>query len=175
MSFGPFSSASPAWTRRGFHSGFGYGGWHPWRRAPSRIVWFLVGAASATLWIKHKEHHVHQHYGRCRRLRADSIKLEQELPLPEAVSADPSHGMHRVPWHQLPHPSAPGKDASAAREREGAQVPAQPPLTALKSAFDEWEKGQDRMIENEKEHMAKVSRQAVDTVRHTVLPMISFE
>jgi len=32
-------------------------GFHHWHRGPSRIVWFFLGAATATWWIKHKEIH----------------------------------------------------------------------------------------------------------------------
>ncbi|KAF8074898.1 hypothetical protein FPV67DRAFT_603475 [Lyophyllum atratum] len=28
--------------------------WH-WHRGPSRLIWFFIGAATATWWIKHKE------------------------------------------------------------------------------------------------------------------------
>ncbi|KAF5383523.1 hypothetical protein D9615_003590 [Tricholomella constricta] len=28
--------------------------WH-WHRGPRRLIWFIIGAAAATWWIKHKE------------------------------------------------------------------------------------------------------------------------
>ncbi|KAF5362440.1 hypothetical protein D9756_002417 [Leucocoprinus leucothites] len=41
---------------------------HYWRRGPSRLLWFIVGAGAATWWHKHHEMHKHEWtWGHCRR------------------------------------------------------------------------------------------------------------
>ena len=161
----PFQ-ASSAFAKRGYHSAFGYGGgWHPWRRAPSRLLWFVLGATSAALYIKHKDSDLRKSYGRCKRIGPEHMMMVDTTGAAQGApaAAAPSVHPHWGPQYPLPQPAAPGWNA----ERAAGEAPSQPPLQALKLAFDGWEKTQDRRIEEEKEHMAKVSRQAVDAVRAT--------
>lgn len=60
-----------------------------WHRGPSRIIWFLIGAASATWWIKGKEARHGQgswSYGHCVR---PSIQPQLQ-PLPAPPNPDAS-------------------------------------------------------------------------------------
>lgn len=167
----PFAHATSAFAKRGYHSAFGYGGgWHPWRRTPSRILWFVLGAGSAALYIKHKDSDLRKSYGsRCRRIGPEHMTMDGSAAVQGGTPA-PAASVH-AHWgtsqYPLPHPAAPGWNAPG--ERAAGETSPQPPLQALKSAFDGWEKNQDQRIEEEKEHMAKVSRQAVDAVRPFVI------
>lgn len=65
----------------------------PYHR-PSRAIWFLIGAASATLWIKHRESHCAEgRYGPCVRQRAIQPASQQQTiaQIPEAL-----HSVSRV-------------------------------------------------------------------------------
>lgn len=76
--------------------------WHPmhFRRGPSRLVWFFIGAGSATLLIKHKEASLHsdnkRYWGHCFRA---PIQVPPSLPnSPLQNNTDSSKYPHPQPW-----------------------------------------------------------------------------
>ncbi|KAF8963417.1 hypothetical protein BDZ97DRAFT_1758673 [Flammula alnicola] len=90
-----------------------------WHRGPSRLLWFIVGAATATWWIKRKDAD-RRIFGHCKRP-------------PIQASSGPASD----------HPGA---------------------FSGSRSPFSDWEKRQDWQWEQEKEHLAKISRQATDAM-----------
>jgi hypothetical protein len=75
---------------------------------PSRAFWFLIGAASAALWIKHREHrYAEGRYGPCIRQRAIQPATQQQgvpaeprqsnnAPLPPPSAVQTSEALHSV-------------------------------------------------------------------------------
>jgi hypothetical protein len=108
-------------------------------------------------------------WGSCRRVGVEGMGANLNASAPPASAGAPSAAAQRWPWYPLPHPYSMGSAPPPADGAEGI-APPPPPFSPLK-AYEGWEKQQDERIAAEKAHMAKVSRQAVDTVR---LPPSSF-
>lgn len=113
-----------------------------WHRGPSRIVWFAIGALTAAWWIKRKDGDRYT-FGHCRRLPPQSYP-----------QTDPATSQSTTPvtytWPQtisdIPRAinSIPPADSS----------PASP----------EWGKRTEWLSEQERVHLANISRQATDAV-----------
>ncbi|KAF7308637.1 hypothetical protein HMN09_00713000 [Mycena chlorophos] len=74
---------------------FSYGYRHHWHTGPSRLVWFVLGAASATWWIHRKQHHAasnEQHFGRCIRQPIPPLQNDPPAPAPAPPAPNP------MPW-----------------------------------------------------------------------------
>jgi len=141
------------------HPHFPYShGFHSWHGGPRRLVWFVLGAASATMWIHHKEAHRQTHeryFGHCFRPPVASMRPDL-LPPDEAAqwrARDISAAINKIPAAPAPAPT-----------------PASSPLPWGYS-----EAHQDRQWEEEKlklqaigkqaeNVMAKLSEDALDTV-----------
>ncbi|KAJ7180541.1 hypothetical protein C8R46DRAFT_1069797 [Mycena filopes] len=70
-----------------FHPSHGFHSWH----GPRRTVWFLIGAATATWWIHHKEAHRQTHeryFGHCFRPPVPPIQPRQP-DSPPVMTAEP--------------------------------------------------------------------------------------
>jgi len=119
----------------------------PWRRGPSRLVWFLIGAATATWWLKRKDTD-RRIFGHCMRpsiQSSPSQSTDSSAPpptnpgWPQSLSEIP-RVINNIPQvHSSPTPSSPA------------------PLV-------EWEKRQEQQWDLEKEHIARISRQATDAM-----------
>ncbi|KAF9453618.1 hypothetical protein P691DRAFT_719478 [Macrolepiota fuliginosa MF-IS2] len=57
-------------------------------RGPSRIVWFLIGAGTATWWIKHRDVHHFSQWGHCRRLAIENATANANM----STTAQPANG-----------------------------------------------------------------------------------
>ncbi|KAK7030724.1 hypothetical protein R3P38DRAFT_3188421 [Favolaschia claudopus] len=125
---------------------FSYGhGFHSWR-GPRRAVWFLVGAAAATMWHHHREahHHVHERYfGHCYRPPVQYRPNDPALPNPPECH-----------WRPRDVPSAINHMPPA-------------PLQAPSPAPLPWgypESHKDYQWEEEKRKMQAIGRQAEDVM-----------
>ncbi|KIM44941.1 hypothetical protein M413DRAFT_442916 [Hebeloma cylindrosporum] len=127
-----------------------------YHRAPSRLLWFFIGAGTATWWIKRKECEGRS-FGPCRRL-------------PPSSQGFPSTS-NAAPAYQYPAPD-PAKPSIPADSRDQAPVPTPPPQDAAPAGprmrfpppIWEWEKRQDREWEQDKENFIKMSSQAADVM-----------
>ncbi|KAH8093795.1 hypothetical protein BXZ70DRAFT_949224 [Cristinia sonorae] len=140
-----------------------------WHRGPSRLVWFMIGAFSATWWWKHKQ----GHNGRV------SYCSRPELP---ANSYQPPPYYPQHPHQQQPPPQSTAlmkneTEPAAAAEpvvhtREwnwswGSHTPLPPP--PVDHGWDEekhrqWEQERwEKRIDEEKQKLQNIGRQATDT------------
>lgn len=127
-----------------------------WSRGPSRLLWFAIGAASATWWVKRRECNGRT-FGPCMRPPIQSHihvsgNAATDAPQPSA------HG------HPSPSPW-PQNISDIPRAINNIPQPNHVPPTYSPSTLGEWEKRQDAQWDLEKEHLAKISRQATDAVR----------
>ncbi|PPQ88701.1 hypothetical protein CVT25_009465 [Psilocybe cyanescens] len=122
-----------------------------WSR-PSRLVWFIVGAASATWWIKRRESNGRT-FGHCMR-----------PPIQSHIHASGNNdGIQPPPQgHHSPWPQSIGDIPRAINNIPEPSPP--PPQIYSPNALGEWEKRQDTQWDLEKEHLAKISRQATDAM-----------
>jgi hypothetical protein len=123
-----------------------------YHRAPSRLLWFIIGAGTATFWIKRKDCEGRS-FGPCRRLPPSS----QGFP-------NPSNSAPPYPY-SAPAPSEPTipSDQAPVAPQQGA--PPAGPRMRFPPHMWEWEKEQDREWEQDKENFIKMSNQAADVVR----------
>ncbi|KAF7331545.1 hypothetical protein MKEN_00033600 [Mycena kentingensis (nom. inval.)] len=86
-----------------------YHGFHHFRRGPSRILWFTLGAASAAWFVKRREAHQHttdRHFGRCWRPpvgslpqpNSDEWKLRDLNNIPHATATEAPPPPSPLPW-----------------------------------------------------------------------------
>ena len=110
-------------------------------RGPSRILWFLIGAATASLLVKRTDSHSRT-FGHCRR-------LQYQTPPPNSSVPDgaPSDGGHFAS-------SAPNSWSVTLRDVPRA-INNIPP----------WGSEQQQSWQQEKEYLADVSRKVADAVR----------
>ncbi|KAJ7834102.1 hypothetical protein B0H13DRAFT_2212361 [Mycena leptocephala] len=133
---------------------FGYShGFHSWH-GPRRTIWFLIGAASATWWMCHKEAHRHTHeryFGHCFRPPVPSIQ-----PRP----ADPQLNEPVQQWRPRDIPSTINN------------MPPAMPWGYPESHKDrQWEEEKQKMQaigRQAEEVMAKLSEEALDSVMSTM-------
>ncbi|KAF8194953.1 hypothetical protein BJ912DRAFT_1040523 [Pholiota molesta] len=103
-------------------------------------------------------------WGSCRRVGVEGMGANPaNASAPPASASAPSAAAQRGPWYPLPHPYSMGSAPPPADGAGAIAPPPPPPFSPLK-AYEGWEKQQDERIAAEKAHMAKVSRQAVDTM-----------
>ncbi|KAF8194951.1 hypothetical protein BJ912DRAFT_1040521 [Pholiota molesta] len=107
-------------------------------RRPSRLLWFLLGAGTTAVAMKSQAMAQYHGHGRHGWGSCRRVGVEGMGANPASASAPPASA------------SAP----SAAAQRGPCPL----------KAYEGWEKQQDERIAAEKAHMAKVSRQAVDTM-----------
>ncbi|KAH9479569.1 hypothetical protein JR316_0008164 [Psilocybe cubensis] len=113
-----------------------------WGRGPSRLLWFAIGAASATWWVRRRECS-NRSFGPC-------IRQPIQSPIGNTDTTQPS-------WPQSV------TDIPRAINNIPQPAPVQH-TTYSPSTIGEWEKRQDAQWELEKEHLAKISRQATDAM-----------
>ncbi|THH27462.1 hypothetical protein EUX98_g6721 [Antrodiella citrinella] len=126
--------------------------WHNWHhRGPSRFVWFMIGAFSATWYLKHCKNHWNHRVG-CSRpdLPAESYSQQpQYIPPPQQHSTKPYQ----------PNPEGEKVAASPSREwRRGWGSPPAPP-TPTPPVDHGWDEEAQRRWAEEKQQ----KRQAADT------------
>ncbi|KAF9471755.1 hypothetical protein BDN70DRAFT_887758 [Pholiota conissans] len=152
-------------------------------RRPSRLLWFFIGSGVTALVMKSHApseyfHERGEHgWGRCRRVNVEGMCPSRDAdgrcirnptadantnaPL-ERAPTDPMT-FHRGGWYPMPQPPATPPAPPLPVDHTPMPTPP-PPFRALKDAVDGWEKEQDELIDAKKAHIAKVSRQAVDTM-----------
>jgi len=112
------------------------------RRGPSRIVWFILGGAAASWWIKHKEMRTHERYmGYC----------------------------HRKPVY--PAPPASTSDGSAANQDVNANAQPGSTTMPVVWGNKEWEDEKDRMWavgRQAGDTMSELSEAALDNILSAV-------
>lgn len=120
-----------------------------YHRAPSRLLWFIIGAGTAAWWIKRKDCE-RLSFGPCRRLPPSSQGF------PNASNPAPPYP------YSAPAPSEPTDQAPIAPQQDAA-----PPAPRMRFPPHvwEWEKQQDKEWEQDKENFIKMSNQAADVVR----------
>jgi len=132
-----------------------------YHRAPSRLLWFIIGAGAATWWIKRKDCEKRS-FGPCRRLPPSSQGFPNASnpapPYPYSAPAPPAPSEPSIPSDQPP--VAPQQSAA-------------PPAPRMRFPLWEWEMQQDREWEQDKENFIKMSNQAADVVRTLFLYPIS--
>lgn len=126
-----------------------------WHRGPSRIVWFLIGAGAATWWIRRKDGE-RRIFGHCRRVSPLDVNEAPQGPspwqpqtisdVPRAIANMPP-SYEATPAHQQQQPVSPGARGMMGEDWDPRKM----------RHDDQWEA--------EKEQLAKLSRQATDTVR----------
>lgn len=87
---------------------------HHWHRGPSRILWFFIGAASATFWIKRKDMHNEGHFSRCFRA---PIQQPPPASAPAWSARDIPGAINNIPPAE-PVPWALGHQKSASSREE---------------------------------------------------------
>ncbi|KAJ7449590.1 hypothetical protein FB451DRAFT_1566921 [Mycena latifolia] len=110
-------------------------GFHSWH-GPRRAVWFIIGAASATVWMTHKECHRHTHeryFGHC--FRPPIPPMQTRTP------ADPQE------WRPRDIPAA---------------INNMPPAPPLPWGYPESHR--DRQWEEEKRKLQAIGQQAEDVM-----------
>lgn len=140
----------------------GFRHWHSmghWHRGPSRLFWFIIGAASTAWWLKYKDiHHHDRYFGHCFRPPV------QAPPPPFVQSTVPSDS------------NLPRGDNTLGAEAPHVRRPRNIPEARPPQGPAPWGFGQQRQAqqwEEEKEHMWALGRQAGDTVRtFYCLPMV---
>ena len=104
-------------------------------RGPSRIFWFLIGAGTASLLLKRTDSHSRT-FGHCRR-------LQYQTPLPNSSVSDGAHFA----------PSSANSSSVTLRDIPGGinYIPL-------------WGSEQQQSWQQEKEHLADISRKVADAV-----------
>ncbi|KAJ6621360.1 hypothetical protein B0H10DRAFT_2018150 [Mycena sp. CBHHK59/15] len=123
------------------HYLYSHPGFHSWHAGPRRLIWFALGAASATLWITRKEAHCHtneRYFGHCFRPPVQNI---QQRPEPQAGTGDASQ------WRPRDIPSA---------------INNIPPAPSLPWGYPEMHR--DRQWEEEKIKLQALGKQAEDVM-----------
>lgn len=134
--------------------------------APRRLLWFIIGAGTATWWIKRKDCE-RTSFGPCRRLPPSSQGFPQDTPTPKAAPPYP----YPAPAAHAPlDPAKPADPQAPVVPQQGAAPPAGPRMKFPPPVWER-EKREDWEWEQEKENLAKMSNQAADVVRTT--PFIS--
>ncbi|KAJ7155530.1 hypothetical protein C8R43DRAFT_1126173 [Mycena crocata] len=101
----------------------GHPGFHSWHGGPRRIIWFIIGAASATMWMSHKEAHRHtneRYFGHCFRPPVPPIQPRPSADS-QAAAQDPNQSWHRnIPStiNNLPSASMPWGYPESHRDRQ---------------------------------------------------------
>jgi len=122
--------------------------WH-YRGGPRRLLWFLLGAGTASLFIKHHEYHKnHQYYGHCYRAPVRPV-VAPAAESSTAAAAGPEGGARGANW------SWNARDIPRA-------VNNIPPASA--SSWGYPENHLDRQWEEEKKRLAAFGKQAEDTM-----------
>lgn len=124
--------------------------WH-YRGGPHRLIWFLLGAGTATLFIKHREaHKLHQYYGHCFRAPVTAPAVAETAATPTLTPEGPSspnHANSNWSWNPRDIPRA---------------------MNNIPPASSSWgypENHIDRQWEEEKKRLLEFGKQAEDTVR----------
>ncbi|KAL0955870.1 hypothetical protein HGRIS_002069 [Hohenbuehelia grisea] len=135
-----------------FHS------WHHaarWYRGPSRLLWFSIGAVSATIWAKHKEwheRHGRQYYEHCFRAPV------QAPPNTVQTSPYPGDGRPTADVMMIPIPTS----LKSVPESINRIPPAQDMVPSVPWMFGY--QHQDQRWDQEKAKMWDLGRQAGDTM-----------
>lgn len=109
-------------------------------RGPSRILWFVIGAATASLLLKRTESHSRT-FGHCRRLQ-----------------------------HQTPLPNSSVPDGTLSDAHFASSAPNSWSVTFLRDIprainnIPPWGSEQQKSWQQEKEHLADISRKVADAV-----------
>ncbi|KAF5316665.1 hypothetical protein D9619_006655 [Psilocybe cf. subviscida] len=120
-----------------------------WHRGPSRILWFLIGAGTATWWIKRKDGDRHI-FGHCRRVAPPASVEAQPAPWPPQSITDIPRVIANMPPASS-EPASPQPVSPGARGMMG----------------EGWDPKRSRYEDHwdiEKEQLAKLSKQAADTM-----------
>jgi hypothetical protein len=107
-------------------------------RGPSRILWFVIGAATASLLLKRTDSHSRT-FGHCRR-------LQHQAPMPNSSVPDTTLS----------------DDASSAPNSRSVTF-----LRDIPRAINNippWDSEQQQSWQQEKEHLADISRKVADAV-----------
>uniref|UniRef100_A0A0W0G5R4 Uncharacterized protein n=1 Tax=Moniliophthora roreri TaxID=221103 RepID=A0A0W0G5R4_MONRR len=176
---------------RGQPWGWGWeGAWHSrWHRRPSRLLWFLIGAGTASFYFARKDARENgQLYGGyCRKVPV------QAPPMMQAnleQSQKPSHW--RIPYPNPPHmqPQTPPSMQQIQRPSEyitQSQVPVdhtsslihqvteKPPHFTWGKGFEtfeqqrvQWEQERDRLVKKAQEAMTEMSEVTLDSLSSTI-------
>ncbi|PSR76138.1 hypothetical protein PHLCEN_2v8636 [Hermanssonia centrifuga] len=119
---------------------------HNWHRGPSRLIWFVFGAAAATAFIRHRE--------------AEGFAVRH-------------CSRHRIPQDAYPPPGQEQKVVDAWRWNANAsfpKYPAQPPAAATAAPAESapahvpMQKPADGQWDEEKQRLQRISEQATETL-----------
>jgi len=144
-----------------YHPAFGMG----FRRGPSRLVWFVIGAATSAWWIKRKDNDK-RIFGHCMRpaLPPPGSPVVS-APAPNAAEAmipgageQPQQSAAMVRQWQWQWP----QNASEVPQMVNNMPPAGPAMYPPTPGA--WSQDAPYKWDQEREHFAKLSKQAADTV-----------
>lgn len=153
-------------------------------RGPSRLLWFVLGGLTATWWYKHKEADKVA-FGHC-------IRRSMQNSFPDAPPFIPTR---EAPAGEVPQSAATNSteapQSSASRTPQSPSWPQSvgdiprainniPPSyedpeisfsARVRASMGDWETRQDYQWQSERDHLAKISRQATDAVRFFNSPL----
>ncbi|KAF9530356.1 hypothetical protein CPB83DRAFT_892645 [Crepidotus variabilis] len=140
--------------------------WGLYRRGPSRLLWFIIGAGAATWWIKKRD----GHFGHCGPRPIDTA-LPQSSPSTDNGYA---HNWHQR-WHahmneaQRSMPTPPQVPADVPAEKTPVDF-TPPPQVQYQAAPSYPQQQQQPQVnaawgwDHEREHIERISKQATDAM-----------
>ncbi|CAK5273954.1 unnamed protein product [Mycena citricolor] len=138
---------------------------HSWH-GPRRFVWFFIGAASATLWMKHKEAHRYpndRYFGHCYRPAVPALQPRADATPPPA-SPDAPMSPTSSPPVSLPISSRAAEISSAVNHMPPASLPWGYPESHRERQWEEEKKKLQSITRQAEDVMTKISEATVDTM-----------
>ncbi|KAG7093734.1 hypothetical protein E1B28_007385 [Marasmius oreades] len=154
--------------------------WHSWyhhhrdAHRPSRLLWFLLGAGTATFVIFRKEAHRNSeaNWGHCRKVPVQAppqmqANLERERSIEPFQIPVPQHVQPRIPIdHTLP-PSSTSTQTQTASPA-GHSYPFQWGFQSFEQQRAQWEQDRERLLKKAHEAMSDMSETTLESLSGTI-------